>query len=63
LIHLSIESGRDVKIRQMRSALPFILVLLAVFTAGCIAYIAWELSSDKGDQNKHKTDQDSSDAE
>jgi hypothetical protein len=31
----------------MRAALPFILVALALFTAGCIAYIAWELSSDK----------------
>ncbi len=31
----------------MRSVLPIVLVLLAVFTAGCIAYIAWELSSDK----------------
>ena len=34
----------------MRAYLPIILVLLAVFTAGCIAYIAWELSSeDSGD--------------
>ena len=31
----------------MRAALPFILVFLALFTAGCIAYIAWELSSDR----------------
>lgn len=31
----------------MRAYLPIILVLLAVFTAGCIAYIAWELSSGK----------------
>jgi len=31
----------------MRAALPFILVGLALFTAGCIAYIAWELSADK----------------
>lgn len=31
----------------MRAYLPMILVLLAVFTAGCIAYIAWELSADK----------------
>jgi len=30
----------------MRAALPFILVFLGLFTAGCIAYIAWELSSD-----------------
>jgi hypothetical protein len=33
----------------MRELLPFILVALALFTAGCIAYIAWELSSDKKD--------------
>jgi hypothetical protein len=33
----------------MRSALPFILVALALFTAACIAYVAWELSSDKPD--------------
>ena len=33
--------------RMFRTALPFILVFLAVFTAGCIAYIAWELSADK----------------
>ena len=31
----------------MRAYLPFILVLLAVFAAVCIIYIAWELSSDK----------------
>ena len=31
----------------MRAALPFILVGLGLFTAGCIAYIAWELSADK----------------
>lgn len=30
----------------MRAYLPVILVLLAVFTAGCIIYIAWELSSE-----------------
>jgi hypothetical protein len=40
----------------MRSALPFILVFLAVFTAGCIAYIAWELSSDKGEPRAPDTD-------
>ena len=33
----------------MRAYLPIILVLLAVFSAGCIAYIAWELSSEKPD--------------
>ena len=31
----------------MRAYLPIILVLLAVFTAGCIAYIAWELSAEE----------------
>ena len=31
----------------MRAYLPIILVLLAIFTAGCIAYIAWELSSEE----------------
>ncbi len=31
----------------MRAAMPFILVALALFTAACIAYIAWELSSGK----------------
>jgi len=32
----------------MRDALPFILVALAIFSAACVAYIAWELSSGKG---------------
>jgi len=40
-------SNRGDTIEAMRAYLPIILVLLAVFTAGCIAYIAWELSSDK----------------
>ena len=31
----------------MRNVLPILLVLLAIFIASCIAYIAWELSSDK----------------
>jgi hypothetical protein len=39
----------------MRSALPFILILLALFTAGCIAYIAWELSSGKQDSEPHNS--------
>jgi len=43
----------------MRSALPFILVILAVFTAACIAYIAWELSSDKGGEGSAVADQES----
>lgn len=29
----------------MRAYLPIILVLLAVFTAACIAYVAWALSA------------------
>ena len=29
----------------MRAYMPIILVLLAVFTASCIAYVAWALSS------------------
>ncbi|MDX1498585.1 MAG: hypothetical protein R3176_01730 [Woeseiaceae bacterium] len=31
---------------MLRTYLPVILVLLAIFTAGCIIYIAWELSAD-----------------
>jgi threonine/homoserine/homoserine lactone efflux protein len=31
----------------MRAALPFILVALAIFSAACIAYIAWDVTSDK----------------
>jgi flagellar basal body-associated protein FliL len=38
--------ARGAKIRNMRSLLPFILVFLGLFAAGCIAYIAWELSSE-----------------
>lgn len=38
--------ARSDTIAGMRAYLPIILVLLAVFTAGCIAYIAWELSSE-----------------
>jgi hypothetical protein len=49
---------RSVKIRHMRSALPLILVLLAVFTAGCIAYIAWELSSDRREEEPAEPGQD-----
>lgn len=33
---------------RMRAALPFILVALALFTACCIAYIAWDLTSSGG---------------
>ncbi len=31
----------------MRNVLPILLVLLAIFTASCIAYIAWELTSNQ----------------
>jgi len=31
----------------MSSLLPFIIVALALIAAGCIAYIAWELSSEE----------------
>lgn len=31
----------------MRAALPFILVGLALFAAACIAWIAWDLTSEK----------------
>jgi threonine/homoserine/homoserine lactone efflux protein len=31
----------------MRAAMPFLLILLALFSAGCIAYFAWELTSEK----------------
>jgi hypothetical protein len=34
----------------MRAALPFILIALALFSAGCIAYLAWELSAPDEDQ-------------
>jgi threonine/homoserine/homoserine lactone efflux protein len=47
----------------MRSALPFILVILAVFTAACIAYVAWELSSGKTEQGHDKANQDGRDDE
>jgi len=33
--------------RGMRAALPFVLIALAIFSAACVAYIAWELTSDK----------------
>ena len=30
----------------MSTYLPIALVILALFAAGCVAYIAWELSSE-----------------
>lgn len=41
----------------MRAALPFILVMLAVFTAACIVYIAWELTSGKSDRDTTRSDE------
>ena len=46
----------------MRSVLPIILVLLAVFTAGCIAYIAWVLSSDNEATSDADDDRQDADA-
>jgi len=40
----SVESD---SIAGMRSLIPIFSVLLALLAAGSIAYIAWELSSDK----------------
>jgi hypothetical protein len=40
----------------MRTLIPFILVGLALFAAACIAYIAWELSSDKTDDESDARD-------
>ena len=34
----------------MRSLLPILSVLLALVAAGSIAYIAWELTSEKPDE-------------
>ena len=45
----------------MRSALPFILVALAIFTAGCIAYIAWDLTSEDSDTNSDTPEKDAGD--
>jgi hypothetical protein len=40
----------------MRPYLPLILVALAVFTAACIVYVAWELSSDRTDRKDRADD-------
>jgi phage shock protein PspC (stress-responsive transcriptional regulator) len=34
----------------MRTLIPILSVLLALFAAGSIAYIAWKLTSDKPDR-------------
>jgi len=41
----------------MRAYLPFILIGLALFTAGCIAYVAWELSSEDSSPDDSETDE------
>ncbi len=45
----------------MRNVLPILLVLLAIFTASCIAYIAWELTSNKPAAPKATDDAEESD--
>lgn len=37
--------------------IPFILVALALFAAGCIAYIAWELSSERPEAQPETDDE------
>jgi flagellar basal body-associated protein FliL len=46
----------------MRSALPFILVALALFAAACVAYIAWEFSSGKSQPEPRQSGKDADDA-
>ncbi len=45
----------------MRNVLPILLVLLAIFIASCIAYIAWELSSNKPAPRESADDEEESD--
>ncbi len=45
----------------MRNVLPILLVLLAIFTASCIAYIAWELTSNKPAAPEPVDDEEESD--
>ncbi len=45
----------------MRNVLPILLVLLAIFTASCIAYIAWQLSSNKPAASEPADDEKESD--
>jgi hypothetical protein len=47
----------------MRNALPLILILLALFSDGCIAYIAWELSSGKQDSEPRNSEADENSSE
>jgi len=47
----------------MRSALPFILVGLAIFSAACVIYIAWELTSGKPQPEPDNATQDSGDVD
>ncbi len=47
----------------MRAWLPVILVLLAVFTAGCIAYVAWELTAEDPKQPDSDAESESESAQ
>jgi hypothetical protein len=46
----------------MRSILPYILIFLGLFTAVCIAYIAWELSSEPRERKPADRDDAGGDA-
>ncbi len=46
----------------MREYLPFILIGLAVFSAACVAYVAWEITKDamrEGDAENDAAKKDS----
>jgi len=41
----------------MRSFLPFAAVLLAIFAAGCIAYLAWEVTKEASREGEADDDE------
>ncbi len=41
----------------MRSFLPFAAVLLAIFAAGCIAYLAWEVTREASREGEADDDE------
>ena len=45
----------------MRTALPFIFVGLAILSAACVAYIAWELTSEDSEPGTSDTHKDARD--